>query len=276
MKLDAQGQPLSELRYYELATGKTKLADSAPWDPNRCAGPCSGTTDTIWLQAAAGDLVVFMHVGVSGAASKLLALNVASWRQFTLTTTTSPIAGSEVTYATVATDGQRVAWKVLAADAIHVLDTATGTAQTFPTEAGYFYDFALAGGSLIYARVPSGATRGAPVPIFRQSLTGGAPAQLLMTPVGFGLVGGDRYLAVDQSNGNGGGTTSVLDLQAPGRPAEDVSLHPARARRALSGVCGLEPDRPTLRPRHRFERYPRDRRASDRRQHLVQPCRLVE
>ncbi len=226
---DAQGQQASLLYYHDLTTGVTTLADSAAWDPHRCTGGCSGAVDTIWVEAVTGNLAVYIHTGIGGAAGSLRVLDVGRWRQFTLDTSTAYATGGESLPVVAATDGQRVAWlpftfdaSGFGASAIHVFDTSVGAeSASFPTDAGYYYSLGFAGGNLVYSQSPGNGARGDQIPIFSQPLADGAAAvQLATGPAPVLPSGDDAYVAWDQINGSGGGTTTVLSLQATSQALE--------------------------------------------------------
>lgn len=223
---DAQGQQASLLYYHDLQTGTNSLADTAPWDPHRCTGGCSGTNGTIWIEAVAGDIAVYAHAGVSGAAGELRALQVGRWRQFTLDTSTAYAAGGESLPIVAATDGQHVAWERLmgntsgvgarvGASTIHVFDTSVGAESVgFETDAGYYYLLGFAGGNLVYAKSPENAAQGDQIPIFIQPLAGASAVQVAAAILHVGPTGDNSYIAWDQINSDGSGTTSVLSLSA--------------------------------------------------------------
>lgn len=220
---DAQGQQASMLYYHDLQTGTNTLADSAPWDPHRCTGGCSGSNDTIWIEAVAGDMAVYVHAGVGGAAGSLRALDVGRWRQFTLDISTAYAAGGESLPVVAATDGRHVAWERVTAGAsglgastIHVIDTNAGVESvSFPTDAEYYYRLGFAGAALVYSKEPESAARGDQIPIFSQPLANGdAAVQVATGVVPTRPSGDDSYVAWDRINSNGTGTTSVLNLQA--------------------------------------------------------------
>jgi len=223
---DAQGSPVSALYYDDLDGGAIKKIDAAPWDPNRPTGPHSGSDATIDLLGVSGDLAVYVHIGVSGAPLKLIAMDVAHDRQFTLMTTTGQLAGGESQFAAVDTDGRRVAWALpplftggrLGATTVHLLDTSTGAKQDLALDAGSLYKFALSGDSLAYAKIPPDAAQGMQFPLFRVKIVGGTPEQLATLSDNLALAGNERYVAWDEINEDGSGTTSALDVQATSRP----------------------------------------------------------